>query len=80
MTRLLLYTTNGCHLCDEALKLLEQLADRREFTLESVDIANHPALVERYGIRIPVVKNQKSNKEIGWPFDIEALEILIGES
>ena len=50
-----LYTRAGCHLCEEAERVL--LAERAAtaFHLELVDIDRDPALQRRYGVRVPVV-------------------------
>ena len=74
--KLTLYSTQDCHLCEQAADLLKQVTEK--FDLEYVDIARSEALVEKYGIRIPVVKNG-SGKELGWPFDLEMLEDFIRE-
>lgn len=80
MTKLIFYTTAGCHLCEHAALLLDELARSRQaalpFELEEVDISSEERLVELYGIRIPVVKNADTEKEIGWPFDLEGLASL----
>ncbi len=64
---LILYSTLGCHLCDQALTII-----RPQITSESdiqiVDIADNETLFARYGVRIPVVKHEATGKEIGWPF------------
>ncbi len=75
--KLTLYSTQDCHLCEQAADLLKQVTEK--FDLEHVDIAGSEALVEEYGIRIPVIKNE-SGKELGWPFDLETLENFICES
>lgn len=69
MTTLQLYTTSGCHLCEQALSLLEPLRDEYSFSVELVDIADSDELVERYGIRIPVLLCPANQCELGWPFD-----------
>jgi len=71
---LLLYTTSGCHLCEEAETLLQQLI-LAGHTMEviPVDISIDEKLVELYGIRIPVVKNPASEMEIAWPFNAQQL-------
>ncbi len=80
MNRLVLYTTAGCHLCEQAAGLLQQLAQQKSdllpFVVEEVDIAADAELVELYGIRIPVVKHAATQREVGWPFDIEDLTKL----
>lgn len=54
MTRLTLYTTLGCHLCEQLEALLATLHDG-EYCLDRVEISEEEALVARYGVRIPVL-------------------------
>lgn len=53
--QLILYTRQGCHLCDEALGVLEQVRLRHPFALEIVDVDTNDDLVRLYGAEIPVV-------------------------
>jgi glutaredoxin len=55
MQQLILYTTEGCHLCDEAEDLLKQLESVKEYELQLVDISFSGELMTIYGIRIPVM-------------------------
>lgn len=71
------YTTAGCHLCEQAALLLEELRLQQPVTVEAVDIADDEALVEKYGIRIPVVLNTATQSEIGWPFEYRDLLALL---
>lgn len=50
-----IYTRPGCHLCEEAKKHILAAGYEGEFTLEEVNIAEDPALRERYGYDIPVI-------------------------
>lgn len=50
-----LYGRPGCHLCEDALAVLERVRGRTPFTLEQVDIESDEALFTRYLERIPVV-------------------------
>jgi hypothetical protein len=50
-----LYAKAGCHLCDEARELLEELSSAVAFDLQEVDIIGDLTLFERYRYRIPVV-------------------------
>jgi len=68
---LTLYTTEGCHLCDQALALLEPWL-AKGLKLASVDIAEDDLLMARYGVRIPVIASP-SGEELGWPFNAEGL-------
>jgi glutaredoxin-like protein DUF836 len=51
--RVTLYERAGCHLCDEARALLDELLTPDGYV--RVDIEADDALVLRYGFRIPVV-------------------------
>jgi glutaredoxin len=50
-----LYSRDGCHLCDEARRVLVAEQGRTPFDLEEIDIETSSDLVREYGIRIPVV-------------------------
>jgi hypothetical protein len=51
--RLVLYERDGCHLCDEARVLLDEMLASDGYT--RVDIDADDDLVLRYGFRIPVI-------------------------
>jgi glutaredoxin len=55
--RIVVYTREDCHLCDEAIETIEQVADAvsRPVDLETVDVDADPDLRERYGERVPYV-------------------------
>lgn len=69
------YTTVGCHLCEQALQVIAQVQASSHLMLRvtQIDIAADDLLVERYGIRIPVVQVPGSDIDLGWPFDEKAL-------
>jgi hypothetical protein len=74
MTSAILYGTLGCHLCEIAEALLQEvLAQRGDWQIECIDIADSEVLLERYGERIPVLRRQCDGAELGWPFDQAAL-------
>ncbi len=50
-TETILYTRQGCCLCDEAKATLEQ----HGLTVQSVDIDNDPTLREKYDLLVPVI-------------------------
>mgnify|MGYP000038249874 CR=1 FL=1 len=77
MIEFILYSTTGCHLCEKAVEVLQVALQGQSCMLEEVDIANDDALLEQYGVRIPVLKNPKSGKEIGWPFEPEDVLVLL---
>ncbi|WP_426417883.1 glutaredoxin family protein [Aestuariirhabdus sp. LZHN29] len=77
MLTLVLYTTSGCHLCEQALELLRPTIEVNNLQLLLVDIADSDEMIERYGIRIPVIKLEGAQGELGWPFDeMQAVEFL----
>jgi glutaredoxin len=53
--RVTLYTRVGCHLCEEAERVLRQEQAAAGFGLDLVDIDRDPELARRYGVRVPVV-------------------------
>ena len=55
MPSLILYTKPDCCLCDDAAQALERVRERVPFELEAVDVSLDPALLARYGERLPVV-------------------------
>jgi glutaredoxin len=66
---LYLYHTSGCHLCEQAKSVISGLLDARGVRIEEVDIAESDELIERYGVRIPVLKIADQTSELGWPFN-----------
>jgi glutaredoxin len=53
--RLTLYSKPGCHLCDEMKLVIDAVRSRVPLALEVVDISTDPALMELYGVEIPVL-------------------------
>jgi glutaredoxin len=49
------YTKAGCHLCEDARELLEEIAQDTIYTLTEIDIRRDPAVFELYRYRIPVI-------------------------
>jgi glutaredoxin len=50
-----LYTRAGCHLCEEAERVLLAEQAATPFRLERVDVDRDPELQRRYRVRVPVV-------------------------
>ena len=72
-----LYHTAGCHLCEQAEALVLPLMEQQGWVLQRTDIADDEALMERYAMRIPVLRNPRCALELGWPFDVrQVLELL----
>ncbi|RXR08682.1 glutaredoxin family protein [Pseudoxanthomonas composti] len=70
---LILYQRDDCHLCDQALDLLAQA---RCPAFESVFIDDDATLEARYGLRVPVLRDDGTGAELDWPFDVEAVMAL----
>lgn len=70
MSRYVLYQRDDCHLCDLAL---EVLAQARLPEPDSVFIDGDLVLEQRYGLRVPVLRDTAEGTELDWPFTVEAL-------
>lgn len=49
------YTKAGCHLCEQAREMLDDIAAEVEYELTEIDIRSDLAIFEEYRYRIPVV-------------------------
>ncbi|MFL6106024.1 MAG: glutaredoxin family protein [Marmoricola sp.] len=52
--RVLLYSKPGCHLCEDARAVIEQVCADLGASYDEVDITTDPALMQTYGEQIPV--------------------------
>ena len=71
-----LYSTDGCHLCEQALALISQVNPNIKVTV--LDIMDDPKWLEAYQIRIPVLESTPSatndpKPQLDWPFDAAQL-------
>jgi glutaredoxin len=51
-----IYGRPGCHLCDQALTVIERVRAQVPFELRQIDIESDDALFKRYLERIPVIE------------------------
>ena len=72
--RLVLYQRDDCPLCDQALAVL---ATARAPAFDSVWIDGDDALEARFGTRVPVLRDEDRDAELGWPFDAEAVRAFL---
>jgi hypothetical protein len=77
MIQLSLYTTMGCHLCSQLEALVAALANQKVW-LHHVEISDDDALVERYGVRIPVLVDSDGN-ELDRGFELDRLSAWLRE-
>ncbi|HEU4774704.1 MAG TPA: glutaredoxin family protein [Lysobacter sp.] len=71
---LTLFQRDDCHLCDLALAAL---AGAGVPDFDSVFIDGDDGLEARYGVRVPVLRNEASGVELDWPFDAGRLTGLL---
>ena len=57
--RLTIYSKPGCHLCDEMKSTVRRVLSARTaepaMSVDEIDISGDPALMDRYGLEIPVL-------------------------
>ena len=69
--KIYLYSTLGCHLCEQAKVILWPLLLKYQFQLLEVDISSSDDMIEKYGTRIPVLGACDNFAELNWPFTPE---------
>ena len=72
---LILYSRADCHLCDQVIMML----DRAGVRWRPVDIDDDPELVERYGLKVPVLRRPDTGRELFYPFDERQLTAFVGD-
>ncbi|MCE8001348.1 glutaredoxin family protein [Billgrantia ethanolica] len=77
MTHLTLYTTLGCHLCERLEALLASLHEG-QYRLEKVEISEDEALMQRFGVRIPVLVDD-AGAELDLGFEPQRLANWLAE-
>ena len=80
--RVILYSTDHCTLCEQALDLLLSMPELAGRQLDVVDVAEDDALLSRYGERLPVlcVTSGARRDELAWPFDAKSIAVSIRQS
>ena len=60
--------TSGCHLCELAEAIVDEVfaGTGKTIPLTLIEIADDPDLMDAFGIRIPVLRYQ--DQVLGWPF------------
>ncbi len=74
MSDLILYQRDYCHLCDLALAVL---AEARAPDFDSVWVDDSAELEQRYGTRVPVLRDTWDGRELDWPFDAAAVRAFL---
>jgi len=55
MTTVTIYSRQGCHLCDDAEKVLESLREELNFEIEVINIDENAELIKLYSDQVPVI-------------------------
>jgi len=55
MTKITIYSRNGCHLCDDAFNTLESMREELNFEIDVIDIDKNAELVKLYSDQVPVI-------------------------
>jgi hypothetical protein len=74
MEQFILYSTSGCHLCEQARRLIYAALGT---LVAEVDITSDERLLDLYGTRIPVLRRVDKGIEISWPFGPEEVKALL---
>ena len=80
MDSLILYSTLGCHLCDQAKTIIWPILEQHSLKLAEVDIADSAELMQRYAVTIPVVRLDNRQEELHWPFSAAELEAYLSSA
>lgn len=71
----ILYITDDCTLCDEALRMLLESTTLRGVIVTTVDVATDDELFRRFGEHIPVL--EYIGNTLAWPFSAEEAKQLL---
>lgn len=71
-----LYSTLGCHLCDDAKVLITENFSDVASQVGVCDIATDDELITLYGERIPVLESHETGDILCWPFEVESLRVF----
>ena len=52
-----LYIKQGCHLCEDLLFQLQEIAEQRPFAINTIDITHDQELLAIHGEKIPVLQH-----------------------
>ncbi|AOT08450.1 glutaredoxin family protein [Pseudoalteromonas luteoviolacea] len=77
MARVVLYHTDGCHLCEQAHDLAVTVLALDD--IHHQDILDDERLMAQFQTSIPVLKNIKTGKLLNWPFTQQQIQEFIQE-
>ncbi len=68
--QVILYSKPGCHLCEDAKRLLQSLQREFDFVIQEINIETDPTLFKNYFDKIPVLSID-NEKTLAAPIQIE---------
>jgi len=75
---LILLGTADCHLCEQAEEIIREcLPNDYDEVVETIDIAEQEHWQARYAVRIPVLYDPSSEKELAWRFEVSDVQAFI---
>lgn len=79
MQKLTIYTKPDCHLCEEAYRLLMDVACDVPLVIDVVDISqpHHQSFWEKYCQQIPVIAKRGAETELAWPFTVDDIKAYL---
>ncbi|MFZ9212504.1 MAG: glutaredoxin family protein [Candidatus Nanopelagicales bacterium] len=63
----------GCHLCEDAIKVITEVSEELNETFEVVEIQDNPELMQKYAEEIPVTFVDEKQHDF-WRVDKERLK------
>jgi len=73
-----LYGTSACHLCELAEAVLaEMMVQESTWQIELIDIADDDVALERYALKIPLLRRVIDGRELAWPFDATSVHQFV---
>ena len=66
--------TDGCHLCDDAQRVILSLHGQLPVDVFVQDIIDNEQWLQRFAEKIPVLLDEESGAYLSWPFD--AMSVL----
>lgn len=85
MHKIVVYSKEGCHLCERAIQVLRELLEAgNSFHLEIVDIRHQDTLFKEYFLKIPVIqldgKDLLSAEDVASPMECSTKlrELVLG--
>ncbi len=67
------YTTEGCHLCEQAWALIAPIAEQLGRTVQIIDLMDDASAEALYATEIPVLSREDQDPVLRWPFTAQQI-------